>query len=65
MLGSGPAGSKSAGLCVARKARLGGSATDTDSLTSTDVLATEIADDPAALEQFAKIAARVSRIPKP
>lgn len=38
------------------------SLTDTDSLPPPDVLATEIADDLAtALEQFTKIAARLSR----
>jgi type I restriction enzyme M protein len=40
------------------------SLTDTDSLPPPDVLATEIADDlEAALAQFTKIAARLSRIP--
>jgi type I restriction enzyme M protein len=40
------------------------SLTDTDSLAAPDVMATEIADDlEAALEQFTKIAARLSRKP--
>ena len=42
------------------------SLTDTDSLPSPDVLATEIADDlEAALEQFTKIAARLGRGSEP
>lgn len=42
------------------------SLTDTDSLPPPDVLATEIADDlEAALAQFTKIAARLSRVPNP
>jgi len=40
--------------------------TDTDSLPSPDVLATEITDDlEAALEQFSKIAARLTKIKVP
>jgi len=39
--------------------------TDTDSLPAPDVIAAEIADDlEAALEQFTKIAARLSRNPE-
>lgn len=42
------------------------SLTDTDSLPPPDVLAMEIADDlEAALAQFTKIAARLSRTPSP